>query len=314
MGVNGGPSRSQYRFRAFIIAMTPYVLVTAAYNEERFIEPLLESVMSQTLLPLRWIIVSDGSIDDTDRIVRNWAARYPIIRLHRITEDHPRNFTAQVHAINLGISLLCNLNYEFIGNLDADITLTPDYFERLIGRFASRSQLGLAGGVIYEQNGSGSFGPRRVFTVTSVAHACQFFRRTAFEAVGGVYRPLPYGGPDTYAEVSVRRAGYEVVTFEDLPVFHHRPTNGAEGALRGCYRQGKMDFSLGNLPAFEILKLLRRAPDRPYLLGALARLGGFVGCYLRGEEKAVEPEFVSFLRHEQRRRLTRLIRGNAATL
>jgi biofilm PGA synthesis N-glycosyltransferase PgaC len=293
--------------------MIRYVLVTAAYNEERFIEPLLESVMSQTLLPLQWIIVSDGSIDNTDRIVGTWAARYPIIRLCRITEDHPRNFVAQVHAINRALSLLKNLDYEFIGNLDADITLTPDYFERLIDRFISHRKLGLAGGVIYEQIGAGGFGPRRVFTVTSVAHACQFFRRSVFEAIGGAYRPLPYGGPDTYAEVSVRRAGSEVVTFEDLPVFHHRPTNGAEGALRGCYRQGKMDFSLGNLPAFEVFKLLRRAPDRPYVLGSLARLGGFVGCYLHGEERAVEPEFISYLRHEQRRRLTCLTRESAET-
>lgn len=293
--------------------MVPYVLVTAAYNEERFIEQLLDSVMSQTRLPLHWIIVSDGSTDNTDRLVATWAARYPLIRLCRIAENHLRNFEAQVHAINRGVSLLTNLDYEFIGNVDADITLVPDYFEQLIDRFASRSKLGLAGGVIYEQKASGGFGPRRVFTLTSVAHACQFFRRSVFEAIGGAYRPLPYGGPDTYAEVSVRRAGFEVVTFEDLPVFHHRPTNGAEGALRGCYRQGKMDFSLGNLPAFEIFKLLRRAPDRPYLLGALARFGGFVSCYLRGEEKAVEPEFVSYLRREQRRRLTRLVRGNAAT-
>lgn len=284
--------------------MTQFVLVTAAYNEVRYIEPLLQSVAAQSIRPLRWVIVSDGSTDGTDAIVSAWTERYPFICLDRITYEHPRNFTAQVHAINHGLSLVRDLNYDFVGNLDADITLPPDYFQQLLDHFASNPSLGLAGGRIYERNASGTFVPRGMFTRTSVAHACQFFRRSVFEMIGGGYPPLPYGGPDTYAEISVRRRGFQVASLEQIPVFHHRPTNGAEGSLRGCFRQGKLDFSLGNLPTFEAVKLLRRVGQRPYVLGALVRLCGFLDSYFRRERRAVPPDFITYLRHEQRRKLT----------
>ncbi len=287
--------------------MTPtvnrYVLVTAAYNEDRYIERLLQAVIAQTVPPLRWIVVSDGSTDRTDEIVQRYAADAPFIRLHRITEDHPRNFRAQVHAINGGLSMLHNLEYDFVGNIDADITLDPTYFERLLQKFALDPGLGLAGGTICEKDPAGRFRPRRIHTESSVAHACQLFRTSVFRELGGTYRSLPYGGPDTYAEVSVRRLGWGVASFTDLPVYHHRPTNAAEGALNGWFRQGKMDYSLGALPIFEMLKLLRRLRVRPYVMGSLYRLAGFVQSYWRREERAVSPEFMQYLRSEQKRRV-----------
>ena len=123
-----------------------YVLVTAAYNEEAFIEQPLRSVVSQTLLPLKWIIVSDGSTDHTDEIVHGYAEKYRFIQLHRITEDHPRNFAAQENASNTGFALLNGLEYEFVGNLDADISLEPGYFAQLFEKFTQDPVLGLAGG------------------------------------------------------------------------------------------------------------------------------------------------------------------------
>src|SRR4051794_28454197 len=126
-----------------------YVLVTAAYNEERFIERPLATVVSQTLLPLKWIVVSDGSTDRTDAIVLDYARRYPFIHLHRITEDHPRNFAAQVYAINAGFAELKGDCYDYIGNLDADISLEPTYFAELIARLEADPRLGLAGGFIH---------------------------------------------------------------------------------------------------------------------------------------------------------------------
>src|ERR1022692_4850163 len=98
-----------------------YVLVTAAYNEGGFIENTIRSVISQEVPPARWVIVSDGSTDNTDEIVKRYAAQYDFIQLYRITEDHPRNFAAQVNAINAGIAQLSGAEYEFIGNMDADV-------------------------------------------------------------------------------------------------------------------------------------------------------------------------------------------------
>jgi glycosyltransferase involved in cell wall biosynthesis len=288
-----------------------YVLVTAAYNEERFIEPTIRSMVAQTVRPAKWIIVSDGSTDHTDEIVQRYAAENPFVELHRITEDHPRNFAAQVYAINAGLAQLRDGEYGWVGNLDADITLDPDYFARLLQKFRRDPKLGLGGGTICELCPDGEFRPRPITSFTAVAHACQLFRRDCFEAIGGAYVPLRYGGPDTYAEISARMKGWRVASFSDLRVFHHRPTNSAEGILRGWYRQGKMDYSLGALPLFEFFKLLRRVWTKPYLTGSLARSAGFLDSYLRREARAVPNEFLVYLRQEQKQRVLNLFRFGA---
>ena len=290
-----------------------YVLVTTAYNEEKLIEATIRSVVEQDVRPLRWIIVSDGSTDETDAIVRSYSDRYAFIQLHRITEDHPRNFAAQASAINAGIARLQNVAYEFIGNVDADVTFDPGYFAAVLAKFVEDPRLGLAGGFIHEPDGAGVFRTRKTNSVTSVAHACQLFRRECFEAIGGGYLALPYGGPDTYAETTARMKGWRVEAFPEHRVLHPRPTGSAGGVLRGCFRQGKMDYSLGALPSFEIAKLARRIWVKPFVVGAAARLSGFLHSYWQREARAVPQEFMRYLRSEQRKRVAGLFHSAVHT-
>jgi len=285
----------------------PYVLVTAACNEGRFIENTIRSVVAQELRPARWVIVSDNSNDDTDAIVERYAAIHDFIQLHRMTEDHPRNFAAQVYAINAGIAKLRRTDYAFIGNLDADITFDSSYFRNLLEKFRHDPRLGLGGGMIYERSRDGEFRSRKTNRADSVAHAVQLFRRECFEAVGGAYPPLPYGAPDTYAEVTARMKGWHVASFPDLIAFHHRPTGSAGGLLRGCLRQGRLDFSVGVLPLFEVLRLLRRVWTKPYLIGSMATLVGFLEGYCLGKPRAVSERFLNYYRQEQTKRLRSLL-------
>jgi glycosyltransferase involved in cell wall biosynthesis len=287
---------------------TKYALVTAAYNEERHIAGVIRSVLSQTILPAKWIIVSDGSTDRTDEIVREYSAANPFIELLRISEEHARNFAAQVCAINCGLSRLETMACDFVGNIDADITLPSDYFEQLLMKFERNPSLGIGGGTIYERGKNSVFKERRGNSTSSVAHGCQLFRRECLSAVGGAYVPLPYGGPDTYAEVVARSKSWQVESFRDLKVFHHRRTASVGGVLRGWFRQGKMDYSLGALPSFELIKLLRRIAIKPYVIGAVARLAGFCDSYRNREERAVSKEFISYIRTEQQRKLSELFR------
>lgn len=110
--------------------------------------------------------------------------------------------------------------------------------------------------------------------------------------------------------------GWRVQSFPDLPVFHHRRTNSAGSLLRNCFRQGRMDYSLGYLPAYEAAKLLRRLPVAPFLSGALARAAGFLYCYVKRAPHEVPPQFIGFLRKEQKEALqslvAQLIRRSAA--
>ena len=286
-------------------ANVTYVVVTAAYNEERYIERVIFSVLSQSVRPKRWIIVSDASSDQTDDIVRNYAKANPFIELVRITEDHPRNFAAQVNAINAGMALCKGTGYDFIGNLDADVSFEPTYFERLLAKFACDPKLGLPGGEIWEETG-GTFRPRYTNHPLAVAHAVQLFRRSCYESLGG-YVALPYGGPDSHAEVQCRMNGWRVKSYRDLPVLHHRPGGGADRWMQFAYRQGLMDYSLGIHPGFEMLRLARRLSQRPYGAYAIVRLFGFLHATCEGGRRPVSTAFVQYLRSEQRDRLRRVI-------
>lgn len=283
-------------------ARRKYVLVTAAYNEEGYIARTIQSVVAQTLPPERWAIVSDGSTDRTDEIVRSHATRHPFIQLIQVREKHARNFAAQVHAINLGCSHLQGLDYQFIGNVDADISFEPTYYSRLLAKFDQDPRLGLAGGLVCEEAG-GEFKSRRTNSVRSVAHAVQMFRRECFESTGG-YVALKYGSPDWHAEVMARMHGWRVEAFPQLRVLHHRPTGGADRLLRYWFWDGLTDYSLGTSPLFELVKLARRIPSKPFALGALARFTGFCWGYCSGKNREVSEEFVTFLRNEEKQRLS----------
>jgi biofilm PGA synthesis N-glycosyltransferase PgaC len=278
-----------------------YVLVTAARNEELFIENTIKAVVSQTLLPKKWIIVSDASTDNTDKIVEEYAGRYTFIELVRIAKTHARSFASKVYALNAGLDRLKDSDFDFIGNLDADVSFETSYFVNLMREFERDPQLGLAGGYIYE-NHHGSFTARASNSVRSVAGAVQMFRRECYEAVGGIL-PLKYGGEDWCAEVMARMKGWQVEAFPKLRVFHHKPTGTGAGVLKYWYHQGFMDFSLGSYPLFAIVKCLKRLRSRPYVAGALARLAGFAWAYRRKEERPVPREFIEYLRREQKARL-----------
>jgi glycosyltransferase involved in cell wall biosynthesis len=286
-----------------------YVLMTAAHNEEAMIEGTIKSIVSQTAPPERWVIVSDASTDKTDQIVQEYAQRHNFIRYLRLERKPGRNFGAKVRALHSGYKLLADCQFNFIGNVDADVSLEPSYFQDLLGQFDRRPLLGLAGGFFFEEQG-GEFKSRRGNRRYSVTHAAQLVRRECYEAIGG-YAVLEYGGEDWHAETSARMKGWEIEAFPDLKIFHHRHTGEGGGLLRYKFRQGRMDYSFGSDPQFEILKCFLRVPDKPFLIGSIARLTGFVWSSVRRDPRLVSDEFVAFLRNDQKERVAALFKiGN----
>jgi glycosyltransferase involved in cell wall biosynthesis len=278
-----------------------YALVTAAYNEESYIERTLQAVVAQTIRPTKWIIVDDGSTDRTGEIIQRYADQYRFIEPSRIMEGHPRNLTAQVHAINKGFSLLRSTGHDFIGNLDADISFEASYFEKLLKKFEENVQLGLAGGLICEMR-HGKFQERKCNNPMSVAHAVQMFRRECLEALGG-YRLFTWAGADWYAEVSLRMKGWHVQTLSELKALHHRPNGQGFGRVRYLYRGGIMDYYMGCHPVFEVFRTIRRFQSEPYVAGALAGLLGFAWAFCSRQAREVPEDFMRFLRKEQMERL-----------
>ncbi|MGH9744411.1 MAG: glycosyltransferase [Candidatus Acidiferrum sp.] len=284
-----------------------YVLMTAAYNEEENIGKTIESLLSQTQLPERWVIVSDGSQDRTEGIIRSYAEGHGLIRFLRVSRPPGRSFGSKVMALKEGAKLLDGADFEFIGNLDADVTVDATYFEDLIARFESLPKLGLAGGFVYEQTG-GQFRSRRANRTYSVAHAAQLVRRQCYEAIGG-YAILKYGGEDWHAQTCARMKGWEAEAIPELNILHHRKTGEAGNLLAHKFRQGRMDYSFGSDPVFETLKCLERLPEKPFFAGGITRLTGFLWASICREERPVSADFIAFLRREQRQKLKSIFRG-----
>src|SRR5262249_51835178 len=163
-------------------------------------------------LPLKWIIVSDGSTDDTDRIVADASRERPFIELISVKAGSARSFGSKALAFQKGYQALAATRYDFIGNLDADVTFEPGYYERILQEMAKNARLGVAGGVIFDKTPSGF--KRTTSSLNHAVGAVQFWRRECFEAVGG-YRPATVGGVDSLAELTARMKGWETKSFPD---------------------------------------------------------------------------------------------------
>jgi biofilm PGA synthesis N-glycosyltransferase PgaC len=284
-----------------------YVLMSAAHNEEADIERTIQSVLAQTIRPKRWLIVSDNSTDRTDEIVQRYADQYDFIRFHRVTRAPGRNFASKIVALRTGEHLVKDVSYDFIGNMDSDLSVEPSYFEDLMRQFELNPRLGLAGGYVYEEK-DGVFQSRSGNRIHSIAHAAQLVRRECYEAFGG-YAVLKYGGEDWHAQESVRMNGWDAESIPALKIFHHRPTGAVGGHLRSDYRLGKLDYSFGTFLIFELIKCILRFREKPFLLASIVRMSGFMDSYLRREPFQVPAELAAFLRKEQKDRMLSYFRG-----
>lgn len=278
-----------------------YVLITPARNEEDFIELTIQSVIAQTVLPLRWVIVSDGSTDRTDEIVRRYAQEHEWIDFVRMPERIDRHFGGKVTCFNAGYARLAGLDYSVVGSLDADLSFESGYFEFLLSRFASDSRLGVAGTPFAENGKTYDF---RFSSQDHVSGACQLFRRECYEEIGG-YVPLKGGGIDSVAVMTARMKGWRARTFTEMVTEHHRPmgTGNGGGKIPANFRLGQRAYRLGWHPLWQLVRSLYQMTKRPYVVGGAALLSGYLYGFVRQLDCPISKELVEFQRRDQVRRL-----------
>jgi len=282
-----------------------YALVTPARNEEAFIGETIQSVIRQTILPVRWVIVSDGSTDRTDEIVRKYHEQYPWIDYVRMPERSTRNFAAKVACFNAGMQRLDGTSYDIIANLDADITFEADYFEYLLGKLAEQPMLGVAG-TPFVEDGDASY-DYRYANIEHVSGACQLFRRKCFDEIGG-YMPIKGGGIDWVAVTTARMKGWQTRTYTEKICVHHRKMGTARGGICAArFRLGREDYYLGSHPLWAFLHALSQMRYRPFVLGGLCIGLGYLSSAVRRIDRAVSPELLRFHRKEQMLRLRRIV-------
>jgi biofilm PGA synthesis N-glycosyltransferase PgaC len=282
-----------------------YVLITPARNEEAFIRHTLDSVCAQTMPPERWVVVDDGSTDRTAEIVAEYAGRLPWIELLRRPPRAGRSFAGKAEAFHAGFERVRSLQFDVVGNLDADVSFEPEYFEFLLGRFALNPRLGVAGTAMREANYDAlkdSF-----YHEQDVFGACQLFRLTCFHDVGG-YTPIPWGGIDWVAVRSARLKGWETRSFSEKLFFHHRPMGATESTTsKARFDYGRKDYFLGNHPLWQVFRVCYQMTRRPYVIGGLLVLAGYLHALATRMHRPVPPEILRFHRREQLARLRDLI-------
>ena len=272
------------------------VAVTPVRDEEQFIGPMIESIVNQKIRPERWIIVSDGSTDNTNEIVAHYARRFAFIQLVQLPARAERRPGGE-GAIASILRDLDLSNCDYVARFDADLLFDDDYFARILDRFNREPRLGIAGGGLYIRK-DGDLELERSPTY-HVRGALKMYRRECFKQIGGIGTQI---GWDTADEVYAWSKGWRTASVPDVRVIHERPTGAGFGQERIYAERGKAEYATWSLPGFVVLKALKlslRAPRYGY-----AFLKGFLSGYSECQSRPQDPNFRKTRRRQQ---LTRML-------
>ena len=284
-----------------------YVLITPARNEEAFIEKTIESMIHQTVLPLKWVIVDDGSTDQTGEIVARYLAHHPWIELVQMPQRRDRSFAGKVVAFNAGYEKVKDLDYGIIGNLDGDISFDKEHFEFLVRKFSEDPTLGVAGTVFREDGYSSdkdSFEGHK-----HVSGQCQLFRKQCWSDIEG-YIPHRAGGIDWMAVTTARMKGWKTESFREKSFFHYRHLGTAERSIcSSLFSYGEKDYYLGGHPLWELFRVAYRTTKQPYIIGGISLGLGYCWASLRRTPRPVSRDLMAFHRKEQMAKLKAILKS-----
>lgn len=279
--------------------MTPYIIITPVRDEEKYVRSTIESVICQTIRPVEWVIVDDGSADRTGDIIDHYAAQFPWIHaVHRPNRGFRKSGGGVVEAFYDGYNALRSDDWDFIAKLDGDLTLAPDYFEKCFAHFQCERRLGIGGGDIYH-----NVGGKLILEANPRFHvrgATKIYRRACWEAIGGLWLAA---GWDTIDEVKANMLGWTTGSFRELHLVHHRFTGSADGLVPDRIKHGLACYVSGYHPLFVAASCLRRLVQKPYVVGSLAVLVGFLKGYLGAIPRVNDSQLISYIRAQQLRRL-----------
>jgi poly-beta-1,6-N-acetyl-D-glucosamine synthase len=279
---------------------TKYVVITPVRNEEAYIELTIQSMIDQTVTPMEWVIVNDGSTDRTGEIIDSYAASTPWIKhVNRTDRGFRKSGGGVIEAFYDGYDVLSKDGWEYIVKLDGDLSFQKDYFEKCFERFSENEKLGIGGGDIYNRIDDR-------FELEKMPHfhvrgATKIYRMECWKDIG---RLIVAPGWDGLDEVKANMRGWETYSFHELKVLHYRYTGDADGAWRISVKYGLSDYISGYHPLFMLLKCIKRLISKPYLVGSAGHVYGYISGYMKKIPQVNDPELIQYLRQQQLRKLT----------
>lgn len=279
-----------------------YAVISPVRDEEEYLQRTIDSMISQTVPPSKWIIVDDGSTDDTHRIASRAAREHDWIRVHRRADRGERKVGKGVmEAFYDGMSLVCLDDYEYVCKLDGDLQFGPTYYERLLEKLEADPRLGTASGKSWIRVGN-RLVPERTGDDFSQGQ-CKLYRIACFREIGGFVREVMWDGIDCHR---CRMRGWKARSFsdEELRFIHLRPMGSSfRSIIHGRLRWGRGQYFMGTHPLYAMAIMAYRLFERPFVVGGLCILAGYVGAALRGMKRYDDLEF---RRHLHRWQLARL--------
>jgi poly-beta-1,6-N-acetyl-D-glucosamine synthase len=278
-----------------------YIVISPVRNEERYLPKTIECMVNQTAPPAQWIIVDDGSTDQTPSIADAAAARFCWIKtVHRPDRGFRQAGAGVIDAFYDGYAVIDHPDWRFVVKFDGDLTFAPDYFEQCLASFAANPTLGIAGGTICNLVNDNLEVESKIDPAFHVRGATKIYRRECWNQIAGLIRAP---GWDTLDEVKANMLGWTTRTFPALRLIHHRPAGRAYGTWQNWLKNGRANYVVGYHPLFMLIKCIRRLFDKPYLVGGCGLWTGFVGGYVKRVSRSADPDVIRYFRRQQMNRL-----------
>ena len=277
-----------------------YVIVSPCRNEEKFMRRTLDTVVAQSIQPALWVIVDDGSTDNTPGILAEYAALYPFIQIVTRRDRGQRSVgPGVIEAFYAGYRTIDIKQFEFICKLDLDLELPPEYFSNLLHRMEINPRLGCCSGKpYYMAEASGKLISEKCGDENSVGMT-KFYRRECFQQIGGFIRQVMWDGIDGHR---CRMLGWIAQSWDDpeLRFIHLRPMGSSyKGILTGRKRHGYGQYFMGTHIVYMTVSAFYRMAQPPYIIGGAATLLGFIQSWITREKRLEDLEFRTFLRKYQ---------------
>lgn len=273
-----------------------YLLVTPCRNEAKYIVPTLETVTTQSHLPSKWVIVDDGSTDETPAILADWASRFPFIEVVTRRDRGARAVgPGVIEAFYEGLSRVSLDDYDYLCKLDADLELPPRYFERCMERMESDPYLGNVSGKMVERQPDGSMRVEFMGDENAIG-AVKFYRMQCFREIGGFVRELAWDGIDGHL---CRMNGWVAMSVDDpdLRFVHLRPMGSSqENILVGRKRWGRGKYFMGSSWYYVLASSVYRMFEPPYGEGGLNIFKGYLTALQKGEHRYDNPRYRRYIR------------------